>query len=291
MRMLKQLKTKKGRDESELFIIEGEKFVQEIPAHWRVTQYVAAERYAKAHDLSQYERRARCDVVRDSIFDSLADTVSPQGIMAVCEQRKFTIGDCWPNPVIASEAKQSGKTALCPKTSGLLRENHPRNDEGCLHCTGSIFILLGENLNDPGNIGALIRTAAAAGANGVILTAGSVDIYNPKVLRAAAGAVLRLPIVTDADLAETIARLKEKNIPTYAAHPRGSVTPYELDLRADFCLLVGNESHGISDTAAELADTLVSLPMVNNTESLNASVAGSILMYEAVRQRIAFLRK
>ena len=259
LRNLKHLKTKKGRDESGLFIIEGEKFVQEIPADWHVQQYVIAERYvkdAKTHDISQFEQRARCDVIRDSIFDSLADTVSPQGILAVCGQKKFCIDDIFGE--IAGQA---------------------RNDSG-------YFVLLGENLNDPGNIGALIRTAAAAGANGVILTTSSGDIYNPKVLRAAAGAVLRLPIVTDADLTETIALLNKKNIPTYAAHPRGSVLPYKLDLRSNFCMLVGNESHGISDTAAKLANTLVSLPMVNNTESLNASVAGSILMYEAVRQRV-----
>ena len=254
LRNLKHLKTKKGRDESGLFIIEGEKFVQEIPADWHVQQYVIAERYAKAHDISKYH--ARYDIVRDSIFDSLADTVSPQGILAVCEQKRFCIDDMFGE--IAGQA---------------------RNDSG-------YFVLLGENLNDPGNIGALIRTAAAAGANGVILTTGSGDIYNPKVLRAAAGAVLRLPIVTDAGLTETIALLNKKNVPTYAAHPRGNVLPYELDLRNNFCLLVGNESHGISDTAAKLANTLVSLPMVNNTESLNASVAGSILMYEAVRQRV-----
>lgn len=247
---LKQLKTKKGRDESGLFIIEGEKFVQEIPGSWHVIQYVIANHYAAAHDISPYENRANCTIVKDSIFDSLADTVSPQGILAVCEQNN------------------------CEFSELLNMYQHaPR------------FILLGENLNDPGNIGALIRTAAAAGADGVILTAGSGDIYNPKVLRAAAGAVLRLPIVANADLAQTISLLSDIHIPTYAAHPRGEKTPYELDLRSNFCLLVGNESHGISETAAHLAQALVTLPMANNTESLNASIAGSILMYEAVRQR------
>ena len=244
MRTIKHLKTKKGRTETGLFIIEGEKFVQEIPRAWQVQQYVIAERYAKTRDITQLESRAQCTIVRDSIFDSLADTVSPQGILAVCVQKKFH-----------------------------------------LHDIGMSFILLGENLNDPGNIGALIRTAAAAGASGVILTAGSGDIFNPKVLRAAAGAVLRLPIVTDAQLEDTIAWLNEKSVPVYAAAPRGSVLPYELDMRGSFCLLVGNESHGITETAAQMADVLVRLPMVNSMESLNASVAGSILMYEAVRQR------
>ena len=248
MRELKKLKTKKGRDETGLFIIEGEKFIHEIPPAWHVTRYIAASRYAAGHDLSPYQKRATCEVVRDSIFDSLADTVSPQGILAVCEQKTFHL-------------------------SQILDAPAPH------------FILLGENLNDPGNIGALIRTAAAAGANGVVLTAGSGDIYNPKVLRAAAGAALRLPVVTGADLSHTIAALKDAGVPTYAAHPRGALSPYQLDLVGSFCLLVGNESHGITAEAAGLAASLVTLPMANNTESLNASVAGSILMYEAVRQR------
>ena len=250
MREYKKLKTKKGRDETGLFIVEGEKFVQEIPADWQVVQYIAANHYAAGHDLSPYKNRAHCETVRDSIFDSLADTVSPQGILAICEQKSYAL------PV-------------------LLAKPAPH------------FLLLGENLNDPGNIGALIRTAAAAGAGGVILTTGSGDIYNPKVLRAAAGAGLRMPVVTSADLSQTIAALSAQNIPTYAAHPRGALSPYDLDLRSSFCLLVGNESHGISDTAAGLAASLVTLPMAGNTESLNASVAGSILMYEAVRQRRA----
>ena len=258
MRHLKYLKTKKGRDESGMFIIEGEKFVQEIPDAWRVVQYVIANRYAAANNIAPYEARARCDVVRDSIFDSLADTISPQGIIAVCEKKAWTLDDLCANEVV----RENVKTRFFEAT----------------------FILLGENLNDPGNIGALIRTAAAAGAHGVILAHGG-DIYNPKVLRAAAGAVLRLPCITDISLEEAAEWLSQKNIPIHAAHPRGEKSPYQLDLCANFCLLVGNESHGISDAAASLASSLVTLPMANDTESLNASVAGSILMYEAVRQR------
>ena len=144
---------------------------------------------------------------------------------------------------------------------------------------------MGENLNDPGNIGALIRTAAAAGTDGVILSAGSGDIYNPKVLRAAAGAILRIPIVTDAMLPDTIGLLKQAGYAIYAAHHRGDTLPYSLDLRGSFCWLIGSESHGISGEAAALADTRVRLPMANEVESLNASVAGSLLLYEAVRQR------
>jgi len=249
MKYLKALKTKKGRDETRQFIIEGKKFVDEIPESWQVCQYVASQRFAATNDLAKYQARAACDIVRDSIFDSLADTVSPQGLLAVCQKREWQLSD-------------------------LLNSNAPS------------FILVGENLNDPGNIGALMRTAAAAGANGIVLTSGSGDIYNPKVLRAAAGAVLRMPFITDISVQDTAGWLADNNIPIFAAHPRGSILPYRLDLKSGFCFFVGNESHGLSEEAANHATTLVSLPMVNDTESLNASVAGSILLYEAVRQRL-----
>ena len=247
MRILKSLKSKKGRDETGLFFLEGEKFVREIPAGWKIRQYVVAKRFAEGRDLSEFELRARCEVVRDSIFDGLADTVNPQGILAVCEKYDWRLED-----------------ALVPGG----------------------FVLLGECLNDPGNIGALIRTAAAAGASGVILTDGSGDIFNPKVLRAAAGAVLRMPVVSNVSISETVSALKQSGYSIYAAHLRGEVLPYNLDLTTDFCLIVGNESHGITNETANHADVLIRLPMTNDTESLNASVAGSILLYEAVRQRL-----
>ena len=247
MRELKQLKSKKGRNETGLFLVEGEKFVMEIPSHWPVRRYVIAKRFAEGRDLSVYKNRAPLEIVRDSLFDSLADTVTPQGIIAVCEQKHWQL-------------------------SQLI--------------TPGGFILIGERLNDPGNIGALIRTAAAAGAGGVILSADSGDIYNPKVLRAAAGAVLRMPVVTDAILSEAIGKLKQAGYAIYAAHPRGDTLPYALDLRARFCWLVGSESHGLTKEAADMADAWVRLPMSSEVESLNASVAGSILLYEAVRQRM-----
>ena len=247
MKEFKQLNTKKGRTETGLFLVEGEKFVAEIPDSWAIQRFILAKRYADNRDLSHYKKRAPVEIVKDSLFDSLADTVSPQGIIAVCRQRQMHL-----NQLLTSGG----------------------------------FLLIGECLNDPGNIGALIRTAAAAGAAGMILTKSSGDIYNPKVLRAAAGAALRLPVVTDAALDETIGRLKLARYAIYATHPRGDTLPYNLDLRRKFCWLVGNESHGLTEDAVNLADAKVRLPMVDDTESLNASVAGSILLYEAVRQRM-----
>jgi len=245
MREFKHLKTKKGRDETGLFIIEGEKFVTEIPHDWVILRIITAQRFNR--DLSPYKNRAPVEVVRDSLFDSLANTVTPQGIMAVVKQKRWQI-----NQLLSPEG----------------------------------FILIGENLNDPGNIGTLIRTAAAAGAAGVILGKGSGDIYNPKVLRAAAGAALRLPVVTDVDLPETIGILKQAGYAIYAADLKGDALPYSLDLRGAFCWLIGNEAHGLTTEASAQADALVRLPMARDMESLNASIAGGILLYEALRQRL-----
>ncbi|MCL2499604.1 MAG: RNA methyltransferase [Defluviitaleaceae bacterium] len=254
MHILKQLKTKKGRDEAGLFIVEGEKCVAEIPDGWETVRYIASQGYADANEteIARYKKTAPLEILRDALFESYAPAQTPQGIIALCRQRKFAMDDLIP-------------AGLTVKTDS--------------------FYIVGECLQDPGNVGTLIRTAAAAGASGVILTEGSADIYNPKVLRAAAGAVLRLPIVTDASLSETCTEFRCKSIPLYAASPRGDVLPYELDMKKGFCLLIGNEAHGLSDEAVSCADALVRLPMLNATESLNASVAGSILLYEAVRQR------
>jgi len=248
MREYKPLKTKKGRDNMGLFLIEGEKFVNEIPSDWEIERIILSSNYAAStHDITKYKSRAPLETVRDSLFNSLADTVNPQGIMAVVKQKHWQLQDI---------------------------------------ITPNGFILIGEELNDPGNIGTLIRTAAAAGASGVVLSQGSGDIYNPKVLRAAAGAVFRLPVVANVKLTDAIPQLNNAGYAIYAAHLRGDILPYELDLNTQFCWLVGNESHGLSNEATALADKLVRLPMVSGVESLNASVAGGVLLYEALRQRI-----
>ena len=241
IREVKSLKSKKGRDEWGLFIVEGEKLVAEIPADWQVKLYLCAESYARAEAL----RPAPVMLLPDSRFASVSDTKTPQGVMAVCEMRRFGMEDL----------------------------------------AGANVLLIGEALSDPGNIGTLIRTAAAARLDGVILSEGSGDVYNPKIIRAAAGASLRLPVVEGADLQELLPKLKEQGFMILALHLQGDCLPYELDLADQkLAILVGNEAHGLSDRTAKLADVCVKLPMAPGIESLNASVAGGILMYELVRQ-------
>ena len=175
--------------------------------------------------------------------------------MAVCEKRIFNFSDLLKEDLLQGSSKKP-------------------------------FLLIGELLSDPGNIGTLIRTAAAACASGVILSEGSGDIYNPKVIRASAGAVLRIPVVEGVNLNEVIPALKGQGIKILAAHLQGAVLPYDLDLKQALAVLIGNEARGLSEKVSDLADVRVKLPMATGVESLNASVAGGILFYEVVRQRL-----
>ena len=149
---------------------------------------------------------------------------------------------------------------------------------------GNRLILL-DNLQDPGNLGTIIRTADACGASAVILSKGSVDVYNGKVLRSTMGSIFHLPVITDTDIKEVINTLKKNNIKVYAAHLKGVKTPYSFELKNDIAYLIGNEANGLKAETSDMADEYIKIPMPGQAESLNASVAAAVLMYETVRQR------
>jgi TrmH family RNA methyltransferase len=242
------LQSKKGRELEKKFLVEGEKFVAEIPENWDVCFYAVSESYAGRNDLKRLKDRSIVHIMKDSVFRSVSDTMHPQGIMAVCGQRRYTMD--------------------------MLLNNE------------NAFIIVLEETNDPGNLGTIIRTADAAGADGVILSKGSADVYNPKVIRASAGSVFHIPFVCNMDLNQALPMLKEKGIVTCAAHLKGDVYPYNMEFKKSAALLIGNEARGLSEESAKMADVLIKLPILGMAESLNASIAGGILIYEVVRQRI-----
>lgn len=184
----------------------------------------------------------------DSVFERMSDTVNPQGIVAVCHKFKYDI-------------------------------------ESAFDKKNPLFVIL-ENLQDPGNLGTIIRTADAAGADGIFLSKGSVDLYNPKVVRASMGSVFHLPIYTNVDVDATLNHCRENKIHTLAAHLGGKNTPYDTDLTKSTAILIGNEGSGLTPATATMSDELVKIPMPGKAESINASVAASLLIYEAVRQRL-----
>ena len=147
------------------------------------------------------------------------------------------------------------------------------------------LIVILENLQDPGNLGTILRTAEAAGASGVLLCQGSADIYNPKVTRSTMGSIFRVPFVYTDDLQEPILSLKKQGVRVLAAHLKGSVDLYEESLISPSAIMIGNESRGLTDAAASLADQAIRISMSGSVESLNAAVAAAVCMFEARRQR------
>ena len=147
-----------------------------------------------------------------------------------------------------------------------------------------MFMVL-EELQDPGNLGTILRTGEGAGVTGIILSKGCVDIYNSKVIRSTMGTVFRVPFMYTEDLPGTINKIKE-TCTVYAAYLKGSRYAYdECDYVKGTAFVIGNEAKGLTEEIAELADERIIIPMQGQVESLNAAVAASILMYEGYRQR------
>lgn len=239
-----QLKEKsKARKNEGCFIVEGIRMFQEAPEQDVVKVYVSehffAEHKSTVGDINY-------QVVSDSVFKRISDTVTPQGILAIVRQKKYTLTDLFDT----------------------------------IHQGKNCFVVL-DKIQDPGNLGTILRTAEGAGINGVIMSSTTADIYNPKVIRSTMGSVFRVPFVITPDLPETIRELKAMGVTTYAAHLKGGNYNVE-DFPDKTALLIGNEANGLSDEVSGEADRLIKIPMQGKVESLNAAVATAILMYQVM---------
>lgn len=244
---IKSLSDKKYRDELGLFIADGLRFVNEIPNNVIIDRIILSETFAEKTDITRYNATAETLIISDKLFSEISETKNPQGIIAVCKKIQYTSKDI---------IKKDG------------------------------FYILAEEINDPGNLGTIIRTAHAAGANGIFLSKGSVDLYNNKVLRSTMGSIFKTPVVQNVNLDEVSKLLHKSSIMIYAAHLKGKRNHYQADYTKGCAFLLGNEARGLSDHAVSLCDELIKIPMPGGAESLNASVAAAVLMYEAVRQKM-----
>ena len=190
--------------------------------------------------------------VDEGVLRKVLDVVNPQPVVAVAHQLHAELG-----PVL--RAARGGRVP--------------------------VMALVG--LQDPGNAGTLVRVAEAAGAAGVVFGAGSVDAWNPKVVRASAGSILRVPVVEGIEPADLLAAARAASLTVVATTASGGLAPEGLDLGGPALLLVGSEAHGLPQGLVDGADQRVSIPMLGRVESLNAAVAGSLLAFEAARQRRA----
>ena len=165
----------------------------------------------------------------------------------------------------------------------VLKQFHDNREE-MLRDKAPLFLLL-ENIQDPGNLGTMLRTGEGAGVSGIIMSRDTVDLYNPKVIRSTMGSIYRVPFYYADDFAAAVHQVQQAGVSVYAAHLRGKNSYACQDYTKGTAFLIGNEGNGLREETAELADCYIRIPMEGKVESLNAAVASSILMYEAHRQR------
>lgn len=253
--IIKEIKTlhrKKDRWTKRLYMAEGIKMAEEIINNGYEAKYlIYTESLFDIKGGSKlYERIKHFKNlinIPEKLFAEISDVETPQGIMAILPFREMSLMD-------------------------MLERQNP-------------FIILLDRVQDPGNLGTIIRTADAFGVDGIIVSEGSVDVYNPKVVRATMGSLFRMKIYHTEDSMGTIRELKDKGIIIYSTSLQGKSFIHEVDFKAPSLLIIGNESRGVSDELLDMADMLVKIPMVGGAESLNAAVASSIIMYEVLRQR------
>lgn len=240
-------KKAKARKESGLFVAEGLRMFKELPRE-RLESIFVSESFLKDKDHKALLKDQSCEVLSDEVFKTMSDTHTPQGILALVKQYEYTTRD-------------------------LLKAGEPA------------FLLLLENIQDPGNLGTILRAGEGAGLTGVIMNNSTADIYNPKVIRSTMGSVCRVPFVYVENFSSAIKEVREAGIRLYAAHLNGKNNYEKEDYTVGTGFLIGNEGKGLTEEAASLADTWVKIPMRGELESLNAAVAASVLMYETARQR------
>lgn len=240
------IKKAKVRKEQGIFVVEGRKMFTEVPREWLAGVYVS-ENFLEQEGAEKLLADTEYEVVSDSVFKSISDTQTPQGILCLVKIPQYEL----------SELLQGERTHL----------------------------LVLESIQDPGNLGTMLRTGEGAGITGVIMNQTTVDLFNPKTIRSTMGSIYRVPYYISSNLEETVQKLKTQGISVYAAHLRGKMQYDEPDYTKASAFLIGNEGNGLSDAIADMADSYIRIPMEGQVESLNAAISATLLMYETNRQR------
>lgn len=249
VKTIRKLHNPKGRREQQLLLLEGTNLLAEASAvNYPLVTVCCTSAWQESHGKLWEDAGIQCErleLVSPEVLNAIATTVNPDGVVA------------------------TAKRPLTPSSPQL---------------PASLGLAL-ETIQDPGNLGTIIRTAAAAGADGLWLSSDSVDVDNPKVLRASAGQWFRLPLNLGSDLKELVCQCQNQGIQVVATLPNATLTYWELDWRVPTLILLGNEAAGLRTELAELATVQVKIPLWRDVESLNVAIAASLMLYEAQRQR------
>ena len=245
----------KARREEDIFVVEGAKMFLEAPGSWIREIYVSEGFLNKckkepSDEINTILSQHNYEIVSDEVFKKISDTQTPQGILSVLKRPHYDFSKA------ISEAEKNK----------------------------SLFIVL-EDLQDPGNLGTILRAGEGAGIAGIIMTEKTVDLFNPKVIRSTMGSVYRMPYYIVDNCVQAIQQLKDNDVSVYAAHLEDSVDYDTKNYKNATAFLIGNEGNGLKKETADMATAYIKIPMLGQIESLNAAVATTILMYEAARQR------
>lgn len=244
--LLQLQKKSKARNEEKVFLVEGIRMFVEVPAERVEKVYVSETFYNKKKEEINFSNY-KMEILSDTVFQYVSDTKTPQGILCVVKQKEYDV-------------------------KKLLEAKNPH------------FMVL-DNLQDPGNLGTIVRTAEGAGVDAVFMSKDTVDIYNPKVIRSTMGSIYRMPVVYVEDLIALLEAFKAKGIKSYAAHLEGKNSYDQESYNEGTAILIGNEGNGLREEVSNAADVWVKIPMLGQVESLNAAIAASVMMFEVARQR------
>ena len=251
-----QLKEKARRREEEgVYLVEGVRLFVELPEEETREVYITSEGEKQLLErglekrLERFRQQGILEEVSQGVLAKMSDVVTPQGVLAVAKRKDY-------DPETVAE-----------------------------HTSAPLYLLL-EEIRDPGNLGTILRTAEAAGADAVILSGDCADVYSPKVVRSTMGAIFRMPVIRVPDAADFCEKMRKRGIRSYAAALDAGAAEYtQEDYRTGSILMVGNEANGLKAETIAAADRCIYIPMAGKTESLNASVSAAVLLYEAARSR------
>ena len=248
---IRKLKDKKYRDESNEYVVEGVKLVEEaVKENAKIKQIIVCEDTTRTYEIPTHIMleiaKYECISVSDKIFNIITQVTNPQGIMAIIEKN-------------AQDAQ--------------------------IDYTQDIIVVL-DDVQDPGNLGTILRTVDSIGLNQIIVSKGTADAFNSKVVRSTMGAIFRIKIIEVENLAQAIKEMRKHHFKLMVTSLQTKNSIYDIDFNKKI-IVIGNEANGVSKEIQDMADEKAKIPMLGRTESLNASVAAGVVMYEYLRQKLS----
>ena len=280
------LKQKKFRTERGAFFAEGLRAVTEAVRYGDVTDlFFTRSEEGRLDEIlkTAEEKGARLYQVDDKVMAKLSDTKTPQGVLAVISMPENDLRQLKPETIAKKQSKYRG--------NALDEYGKPQSKKAIMpdkDFDNNAPVVILDRIQDPGNLGTIIRTADAAGALGLILLEGCVDAFSPKVVRASMGSLFHLPVVQEISREEALTWCYRNGYEPAATALKGAANLYKTDLSKKMAYILGNEANGVSEELQAAAETRLFIPMEGMAESMNVAMAAGIILFEGLRQRKFF---